>query len=521
MKLEPRDVSEGSFLVEFPDSSESEANRLAVGLAARLTRVPRRGLLDAIPGARTLFIVFEPRLGARASFVALIGRLVREVGTATPESRRFRIPVAYGGENGPDLADLARVRGMAPEELARRHAAADYTVAFLGFSPGFPYLTGLPSALAAPRLDRPRPRVAAGSVAIGGPYTAIYPEETPGGWNLIGRSSVRLFDASANPPALLRAGDHVSFDAIGEDELRALRAESAARAAVGEISPSGDPLLEIAAPGLFTTVQGAARFGLGASGVSAGGAMDPVALACGNAMVGNPPEAAALEMTLSGPEVVFRRDALVGISGADLPARWNGTPAPEGEPFQVRSGDRLAFGYASRGARAYLCVAGGLRPGRPGEPSRRLAKGDVVFRESDGENPTRRTDSPETLPGREVTVSVLPGPQQSDFPAEASAILFAASWKISAESDRRGIRLEGPSLPLRRAPDIPPEGTALGGIQVPANGQPIVLGPDRPVTGGYAKIGTVVSRDWPLLAQAVPGATVRFRAAAFSDSGRG
>jgi len=131
------------------------------------------------------------------------------------------------------------------------------------------------------------------------------------------------------------------------------------------------------------------------------------------------------------------------------------------------------------------------------------------------------TDLPETLPGREVTVSVLSGPQQSDFPAEASAILFAASWKISAESDRRGIRLEGPPLPLRRAPDIPPEGTALGGIQVPANGQPIVLGPDRPVTGGYAKIGTVVSRDWPLLAQAVPGATVRFRAAAFSDSGRG
>jgi antagonist of KipI len=123
------------------------------------------------------------------------------------------------------------------------------------------------------------------------------------------------------------------------------------------------------------------------------------------------------------------------------------------------------------------------------------------------------------LPGREVTVSVLPGPQQSDFPAEASAILFSASWKISAESDRRGIRLEGPALPLRQAPDIPPEGTALGAIQVPANGQPIVLGPDRPVTGGYAKIGTVISRDWRLLAQAVPGSTVRFRAAAFFGPG--
>jgi antagonist of KipI len=247
--------------------------------------------------------------------------------------------------------------------------------------------------------------------------------------------------------------------------------------------------------------------------------MDPVALTHGNAMVGNPPGAAALEMTLSGPELVFRRDALVGVGGAQLPARWNGEPAPEGEPFRVRSGDRLAFGYASRGARAYLCVAGGLRRGRPGEPSRRLGRGDVVFRDSGGERSSLRAEPPAALPGREVTVSVLPGPQRSDFPAEASAILFSASWKISAESDRRGIRLEGPALPLRQAPDIPPEGTALGAIQVPANGQPIVLGPDRPVTGGYAKIGTVVSRDWLLLSQAVPGSTVRFRAAAFPAPG--
>jgi KipI family sensor histidine kinase inhibitor len=226
VKLEPRDVSEGSFLVEFPDSSDSDANRVAVALAGRLTRESRRGLLDAIPGARTLFVVFEPRLVARAPLFALAARLVREVGTSAPESRRFRIPVAYGGENGPDLADLARERGVSPEEVSRRHAAGDYTVAFLGFSPGFPYLTGLPPELALPRRDRPRPRVPAGSVAIGGPYTAIYPEETPGGWNLIGRSAVRLFDASASPPALLRAGDRVSFDAIGEEELRALRAEA-------------------------------------------------------------------------------------------------------------------------------------------------------------------------------------------------------------------------------------------------------------------------------------------------------
>jgi len=524
VKLESRDVSEGSLLVEFPDVSDADANRFAVALAERLGRHSSRGLLDAIPGARTLFVAFDPRLEGRDSVVRRLRRLARE-SVAARESRRFRIPVAYGGGNGPDLPALARDRGIAPEELARRHAAAEYTVAFLGFSPGFAYLTGLPADLAAPRRESPRPRVPAGSLAIGGAYTAIYPEETPGGWTLIGRSPVRLFDAAARPPALLRPGDLVSFDPIREEELRALSGQARTAAAAAETAADGDALFETVTAGLFTTVQGAARFGLGASGVPAGGAMDPVALKRGNAIVENPSAAAALEMTLSGPELLFRRDAVVCVSGADLAARWNGSRVALDLPLPVRAGDRIAFGYASRGARAYLCVAGGLAQRRPGEPVRRLAKGDVVFAARRRGNPAAAAGGfppePVVLPEGELTLRVLPGPQLSDFPAEASEVLFSSAYTVSPESDRRGIRLEGASLPLHRAPDIPPEGTALGAIQVPANGQPIVLGPDRPVTGGYAKIGTVVAREWPLLAQAAPGSAIRFRRTTFADAGEG
>ena len=252
--------------------------------------------------------------------------------------------------------------------------------------------------------------------------------------------------------------------------------------------------------------------------------MDPVALARGNAVLGNPAGAAALEMTLSGPEIVFLREALVCVSGADLGPRRNGQTVAPDEPVAVAAGDRMVFGYASRGARAYLCVAGGLAERRPGEPVRRLARGDVVSgrpgkRAAAGARDVRTV--PAALPGSEVILSVLPGPQLSDFPAEATEILCSAAWTISSESDRRGIRLEGPVLPLFRPTDIPPEGTALGAIQVPANGQPIVLGPDRPVTGGYAKIGTVVARDWPLLAQSVPGSVVRFRRTSFADAREG
>lgn len=110
-----------------------------------------------------------------------------------------------------------------------------------------------------------------------------------------------------------------------------------------------------------------------------------------------------------------------------------------------------------------------------------------------------------------MTLRVLPGPQKDVLEARSEEEFFRTTYRVSRESDRRGIRLDGPALDLRRAPDVPPEGTALGAIQVPANGLPIVLGPDRPVTGGYAKIATVIARDWPLLAQSPPGTRVRFR----------
>ena len=529
--MKTRDVSESSFLLEFPDVSAEEANRSAVALADRLARKPVSGLLDAIPGATTLFVLFDPGVIEREKLVRRLRRFSEEARTPPRETRRFRIPVAYGGEFGPDLAVLASERGISAEELARRHALADYTVAFLGFSPGFAYLTGLPPELFAARRETPRTRVPAGSVAIGGAYTAIYPAETPGGWMLIGRSTVRLFDPAARPPALLRPGDRVFFQPVTEGDLRARIAES--RNEPAHPAPAEeDVLFETITPGLFTSVQGGPRFGLGASGVPAGGAMDLFALERGNAAVGNASGAAGLEITLAGPELVVRLDARLCVTGADLDARCNGSAVPLDQPFPAKAGDRVSFGYASAGMRAYLCVQGGLALPLPGEPVARLSKGDLVGRAGPPARPTtgrparattaspparsRPSWAPGASPvafGRELALRVLAGPQPSFFPARALEVFFSGIYRVSSDSDRRGIRLDGPRLELDRAPDIPPEGTALGSIQVPANGLPIVLGPDRPVTGGYAKIATVVASDWPLLAQALPGTTVRFRAA--------
>ncbi|MDQ5857076.1 MAG: 5-oxoprolinase subunit PxpB [Acidobacteriota bacterium] len=519
MNLRTRDISEGSFLVDFPGRSDSDANRTAVSLAERLSKRRAGGVLDSIPGARTLFVLFDPHTRDSAGIVRLLGRLAAEKEPAVPESRLLRIPVAYGAESGPDLLAVARDRGLDPAELCRRHARAEYRVAFLGFSPGFAYLTGLPPELAVPRLESPRPRVPAGSVAIAGEYSAIYPAETPGGWRLIGRSPVSLFDPAAEPPALFSPGDRVSFEPIGEGELLRRLAERRA-GEEPEATGEDETLFEVVTPGPFTSIQGAPRFGLGRTGVPAGGAMDPGALAAGNARVGNRAGAAALEVTLSGLELALRSDGLLALAGADLDAKWNGNPAPFGEPFSARKGDRISFGRARIGARAYLCVAGGLAERRPAETTRRLARGDRVVRagteSAAGTLTPALANRPPAAGG--VTLRVLSGPQADVLEATSADRFFRSTYRVSPESDRRGIRLDGPALDLCRAPDVPPEGTALGTIQVPANGLPIVLGPDRPVTGGYAKIATVIARDWSLLAQAPPGTAIRFRPVTLSEA---
>jgi KipI family sensor histidine kinase inhibitor len=513
-----RDVAEGAVLVEYPEHSEEQANKRAVAAARALTRRAPTGFFDAVPGARTLLVVFDPRRLARQRLAEELRRGSRDPESIEPR-RTVRIPVFYdsGASTGPDLADLARDAGLAPEEFARRHADGDYRVAFLGFAAGFPYMTGLREELHAPRLATPRTRVPAGSVGIGGRYTGVYPGATPGGWRLIGRAPVRLFDPSEDPPSLLLPGDSVRFQAIAREEferrLPILEREEPL------ISPAGRPLLTVVVPGVLTSVQGGPRRGRAIYGVPPGGAMDFEALALGNALVGNSPDAAALEMTLVGPEIEFAADAAIALCGGRTEASINGRPLPAGTVCPVRKGDFVRVGPIRASARAYLCVAGGLGESDRPQLSRRLRPGDVVFLDSRaGSRSGAPAHSAAPVPdegetGGEVSIRVRPGPQRDRFEPEGLAVFLSSAYRVSASSDRRGIRLEGPAVTNSGSSEIAPEGTALGAIQVPGDGQPIVLGPDRPVTGGYAKIATVLESDFSRLARALPGAVLRFREA--------
>lgn len=204
------DASDRSLLLVFDDEISLAAHRDVLRLTPLLRSV--RGVANVHPAYASILIDFDPRLICHTGVERAACELFSQALAAPlPEPRTVVIPVVYGGEYGPDLEAVAALTGHSPDEVVAMHSGAEYLVYFLGFSPGFPYLGGLPESIAAPRLETPRPRVPAGSVAIGGRQTGVYPMASPGGWRLIGRTPLRLFDAHADPPALLRMGDHVRF----------------------------------------------------------------------------------------------------------------------------------------------------------------------------------------------------------------------------------------------------------------------------------------------------------------------
>lgn len=267
--------------------------------------------------------------------------------------------------------------------------------------------------------------------------------------------------------------------------------------------------IEIVSPGLLTTVQDLGRPGWAHIGVPPSGAVDPRSLARGNLAVGNDPGAAALEATLVGPSLRFLRPALVAIAGGDR----------DGGAIRVGAGELVAVGSLAQGARAYVCVRGGIDvPAVLGSRSTDLLTGlgpaplragDVLAVGAEPDTP------PAPLPPAAVAVGpmlrIRPGPRDDWFADGALDALVRTAWRVSPESNRVGIRLEGPSLRRSRSGELLSEGVVTGSLQVPPSGQPILLLNDHPTTGGYPVLAVVLDEDLPLAGQLRPGDRVGFR----------
>jgi KipI family sensor histidine kinase inhibitor len=494
----------------------------AAALAAAITAAAWPGVLDVIPGATTVLVTFGP--GALSP--AELGRRTDHLpGGAAPLAARqpaVEIEVCY---DGPDLADVAALTGLSVADVIDRHQAAGYEVGWLGFSPGFGYLTGLDPALAAvPRLDTPRLAVPAGSVAIAGGLAAVYPAASPGGWRIIGRSNVRLWDQERHPPAVLAPGMPVRFRAVSQ-----LPPAPESVPAAGDPAGSAGRSAEILQPGPLTTVQDLGRAGLGHLGVPRSGAADAASLRTANALVGNEPGQACLEVTLGRLALRFDGPAAVAVTGAPAPIRVTGPDGARLEPaagtaFDVAAGAVLRLGSPPAGLRSYLAVDGGfdvpavlgsrsadLLSGLGPEPLRASQRLPLGTRRPDPRRPDPSPGQTRLPTASTVTeLRVLHGPRADWFVPEAPATLTSAVYEVTAASDRTGLRLTGPPLLRARPAELPSEGMVTGALQVSHDGQPILLLADHPVTGGYPVIAVVLTADLGTAAQLRPGQQVRF-----------
>jgi KipI family sensor histidine kinase inhibitor len=221
MLVEP--LGDCALLIQLGERIDAELSARTIALADALRTARLSGVLDVAPAYASVCVRYDPMTNARERLVIAIATFVEKAITATAATQALvEIPVCYGGDFGPDLDDIARHGQLDARDVIARHIAAEYRVAMLGFAPGFPYLLGLDPALHVPRRASPRTRVPAGSVAIGGAQTGIYPRELPGGWNLIGRTPLNLFDSEREPPALLAPGVRVRFRPIDASEFAAL-----------------------------------------------------------------------------------------------------------------------------------------------------------------------------------------------------------------------------------------------------------------------------------------------------------
>lgn len=286
--------------------------------------------------------------------------------------------------------------------------------------------------------------------------------------------------------------------------------------------------IEVIKPGLFSVFQDLGRRGYQRFGVPVNGAMDERAHRMANWLVGNSAAMATLEVTMLGPTLIFHATTTIAISGADLGANINSSSLPPGKSANVRPGDTLTFGRRAGGARAYLAVRGGydLPPimgsvstnsrarfgGIDGQP---LYKGDTIrlLRPSlvtGMKKQARPVYSQNILLCEDAPVRVMKGLEWGSFSTTSQKYLLADPYKITPQSDRMGYRLSGPELGVSVVQDMLSETVGFGTIQVPPDGQPIILMADRGTSGGYPRIAHVISVDLPRLAQMVPGQSLRF-----------
>jgi len=497
-----------------------------LALNAALEASPLPGQRDLLAAAQTVFLKFSSAQEAEAAMATLPDL---EVASANRSAGKLvEIPVHYDGE---DLEAVAKLTGLSVEAVINVHTSQTWRAVFGGFAPGFAYLLGENQQLNVPRRDTPRTKVPSGAVALAGDYSAVYPRQSPGGWQLIGHTDLQMWDLNRENPALIRPQDTVQFVATTQKLSVSQQAESVVDTGVTE-QTSG---LKVIDAGLQSLLQDAGRIGYGNLGVGAAGAADPKAFRQVNSLVGNALDHAVIENLGSVITLEASEDQVLAHSGAQ--AKLFITPAKDdpvrttrqvlsNTPFALLNGERLSVEPDGQGMRSYLAVRGEIAlPPVLGSLSTDtlssvgpdpLTSGSFIPVSSPKIGHIVGNPQPSTLAVPDddgvYQLRVIPGPRTEWFGQQGLDRLTGQLWDVTSESNRVGIRLATKGAPLERVltGELASEGVARGSLQVPPSGLPVLFLADHPVTGGYPVIATVLAEDLSVAAQLPPGSKIRF-----------
>ncbi|HVE20979.1 MAG TPA: urea amidolyase family protein [Acidocella sp.] len=516
-----------SFLVELNDLDETLA------LLAALQANPLPGIREMVPAARTLMIGFAAETTSAEALAASLSQLDL-VAPVRQDDRIVEVPVDYQGE---DLAEVAELTGLSVEDVIRRHAAGEYKVAFCGFAPGFGYLVGGDPALHVPRRKSPRLRIPAGTVALAGHFTGVYPQASPGGWQLIGTTPVKMWDIARNPPAYFQPGYRVRFIDLATVKTQISVSAPTASTDAPPATAAGDDEVQfsVTAAPLPALFQDLGRFGQTGQGVSASGALDRGAFKAANRMAGNDESEPCLELMGGGFSFRSSGRAVIGVAGAPCgitirTAQGKIFTAQTGTPLALEAGDEVSFAAPASGVRSYLAVRGGFKVAKilgsaATDTLAMVGPAPVQAGSALTVNDAKTVSASvalEEIPafafpkaGEIVTLDLILGPRPDWFTAQAVETLTGTDWVVTPQSNRVGIRLDGDGVLERsRSDELPSEGTVTGAVEVPPNGKPLLFLADHPLTGGYPVIGAVAEYHLDLAGQIPVGAKIRFRSVA-------
>jgi antagonist of KipI len=555
-------LGDAAITVDFGNVVDEAINQEVEILFHQLCDDALTGMIEAVPAYSSVSIYYDiyntSKLlqAGKTVYEFMVEQLTQRLKQPFPEiniaSRLVNIPVCYEREFAPDIEELAKEKNISVDEVIRIHTLKQYRVYMLGFLPGFAYMGEVDERIMMPRKSRPV-TVAAGSVGIAGKQTGIYPFISPGGWQIIGRTPKKLFEAFPIPIAigapmkaafedslsLLHPGDTVQFISISKDDFykqenlpspTSLRAERSKGEGVRGVRPN----LRIIKAGILDTVQDMGRYGWQHCSINPGGAMDKLSAQFANILVGNKMDEAVIELHFPASAFFFEQPALIVVCGADFSASVNGEPISCWQPLLVSKYSILQFQGVETGARAYLAVHGGLeipawlnslsthlKAGAGGYQGRALQKDDEIklgskidFTDIIGKKEL------EILPWKienywrdnhDEKILILAGHEWEQLTDESKEKFLSQAFTITNQSDRMGYRLKGELLSTLTHEEVISSAVSFGTVQLLPDGQLIVLMADHQTTGGYPRVAHVISAHHSRLAQMKPGEHIRFQ----------